>query len=112
MADKQPAKPRLIEPETADQKPADVSPPSSEKTPDEESISIAKPTEGGLEKFRSKRSASIPGVETLLTALPHHSISQAKDFGALAPGRGRILVAGILLRERADQRARSTTRCI
>jgi hypothetical protein len=38
-----------------------------------------------LEKFRSKRSATIPAVETLLTALPHHSISQAKDFVRLHP---------------------------
>ena len=85
MADEQPAKRRLTEPTTADQKSASVSPAPSAKTPDEELISIAKPTEGGLERFRSKRSPSIPGVETLLTALPHHSISQAKDFVRLHP---------------------------
>jgi hypothetical protein len=85
MADEQAAKARLIEPTTDDQKSASVSPPPSTKIPDEESISIAKPGEGGLEKFRSKRSASIPGVETLLTALPHHSISRANDFVRLHP---------------------------
>jgi hypothetical protein len=85
MADEQSAKRRPIEPATADQKPASVSPPPSAQIPDEEPISVAKPSEGGLEKFRSKHSASIPGVETLLTALPHHSISQAKDFVRLHP---------------------------
>jgi hypothetical protein len=77
MAD-EPAKRKPIEIPTADQKPASSS--SSAKMPDEESISITKPGEGGLEKFRSKRSPSIPGVETLLTALPHHPISLAKDY--------------------------------
>jgi hypothetical protein len=84
MVDEKSAKRRLVEPTTADQKPASVSPSPSAKS-GEESISIAKPTEGGLEKFRSKRSPSIPGVETLLTALPHHSISQANDFVRLHP---------------------------
>src|SRR5262245_44204673 len=85
MADEQPAKRRPIEPTTADQKPASVSPPPSAKILDEESISIAKPSEGGLEKFRSKRSASIPGVETLLTALPHHRMAEAWDWVRLHP---------------------------
>jgi hypothetical protein len=44
-------------------------------------IQIAKPEEsGGLSRFRSTRGSTVAGVETLLTALPHHSISQAKDF--------------------------------
>ena len=46
------------------------------------------PDEAGefnLERFKSKRSPSINGVETLLTALPHHPISQAKDFVRLHP---------------------------
>jgi hypothetical protein len=48
---------------------------------DNEPIQIAKPEEsGGLSRFRSTRGATVAGVETLLTALPHHSISQAKDF--------------------------------
>jgi hypothetical protein len=80
MADEQ-AKRKPIEPTTADQKPASSL--SSAKMPDEESI--AKPGEGGLEKFRSKHSPSIPGVETLLTALPHHTISQAGDYVRLHP---------------------------
>jgi hypothetical protein len=85
MADEQAAKRKLTEPTTADRKPTSESPQPSAKTPDEEPISIAKPSEGGLEKFRSKCSASIPGVETLLTALPHHSIAEAKDWVRLHP---------------------------
>jgi len=45
---------------------------------------IAKPAEFDLNQFKSKR-AAMAGVETLLTALPHHSISQAKDFVRLHP---------------------------
>ena len=56
-------------------KPVIVPPPSGD-TP----ISIAKPSEFSLDKFKSKRSPAIAGVETLLTALPHHSMSQAKDW--------------------------------
>ena len=46
---------------------------------------IRKPTGSSLDKFKSKRPATIAGVETQLTALPHHSISQAKDFVRLHP---------------------------
>src|SRR5262245_48898374 len=81
MADEQP----VTEPTTANQKTASERPPSSAKTPDEEPISITKPSENGLEKFRSKRSASIPGVETLLTALPHQRMAAAKDWVRLHP---------------------------
>jgi hypothetical protein len=45
-----------------------------------EELSIAKPSAFDLKKFVSKRSAAVASVETLQTALPHHSISQAKDF--------------------------------
>jgi hypothetical protein len=38
-----------------------------------------------LTKFKSKRAAAMANVETLQTALPHHSISQAKDFVRLHP---------------------------
>ena len=34
---------------------------------------------------RGKQAAAIANVETLLTALPHHSIAQAKDFVRLHP---------------------------
>jgi hypothetical protein len=46
----------------------------------EPAIAIAKPTAFTLDKFKSKRAVALAGVETLQTALPHHSISQAKDF--------------------------------
>jgi hypothetical protein len=42
--------------------------------------SIAKPNTFDLEKFKSKRAATIASVETLQTALPHHNIAAAKDF--------------------------------
>ena len=45
-------------------------------------LSIAKPEESGLDRFRSTRGAALAGVETLLTALPHHGMSQAS---AIAP---------------------------
>jgi hypothetical protein len=47
---------------------------------DDEALSVPKPDTFSLNKFKSKRAAAIANVETLLTALPHHSISQAKDF--------------------------------
>jgi hypothetical protein len=52
---------------------------------DDTPLPIAKPDEFSLDKFRSKRSPTIAGVETLLPALPVHSISQAKDFVRLHP---------------------------
>jgi hypothetical protein len=44
-------------------------------------VAIPKPDPfARLEKFRVTRDPSIGTVETLLTALPHHPIAQAKDF--------------------------------
>jgi hypothetical protein len=51
----------------------------------EEPIAIAKPDEFSLDKFKVTRAATIAKVETLLTALPHHSLSEAKDFARLHP---------------------------
>jgi hypothetical protein len=52
----------------------------------DENMSIAKPSAGfDLDKFKSKRTATIANVETLQGALAHHSISQAKDFVRLHP---------------------------
>jgi hypothetical protein len=53
--------------------------------PDEAPISIEKPSEFALEKFKSKRAAALAGVETLLTALPHHSLAEARDYVRLHP---------------------------
>jgi hypothetical protein len=47
--------------------------------------SIAKPDGFSLDKFKSKHAAAAANVETLLTALPIHSIAQAKDFVRLHP---------------------------
>ena len=52
---------------------------------DDEALSVPKPDTFSLNKFKSKRAAAIANVETLLTALPHHSISEAKDFVRLHP---------------------------
>jgi hypothetical protein len=52
----------------------------------EPEVSIPKPTSTfDLNKFKSKRAAAMANVGTLQTALPHHSISQAKDFVRLHP---------------------------
>ena len=54
--------------------------------PVEPEISIPKPNSTfDLNKFKSKRAAAMANVGTLQTALPHHSISQAKDFVRLHP---------------------------
>jgi hypothetical protein len=58
--------------------------PMPELTPDAPQ-SIAKPKGSGLDKFKSKRASAIANVETLVTALPIHSIAQAKDFARLHP---------------------------
>jgi hypothetical protein len=50
-----------------------------------EQMSIAKPDAFSLDKFKSKHMPAVAGVETLQTALPHHSIAQAKDFVRLHP---------------------------
>ena len=52
----------------------------------EREMSIPKPSMSfDITKFKSKRAAAMANVETLQTALPHHSISQAKDFVRLHP---------------------------
>jgi hypothetical protein len=47
--------------------------------------SIAKPEGFDLNKFKSTRAAAMANVETLVTALPIHTIAQAKDFVRLHP---------------------------
>jgi hypothetical protein len=53
--------------------------------PIEEVTPITKPSAFNLDKFKSKRAAAVASVETLQTGLPHHSMSQAKDFVRLHP---------------------------
>jgi hypothetical protein len=48
-------------------------------------MSIAKPAASGLDAFKSTRSPTIGNVETLQTALPLGSISEAKDWVRLHP---------------------------
>jgi hypothetical protein len=48
-------------------------------------ISIAKPGEFSLDAFKSTKNPAVAGVETLQTALPHHSMAQAKDWVLLHP---------------------------
>ena len=50
-----------------------------------EPISIPKPATSSLNAFRSKRASGIGGVETLPSALPHHRISDCKDWATLHP---------------------------
>jgi hypothetical protein len=69
----------------ADQKPTIVPLTPAETLDDEAPISIPKPGTFSLDKFKSTRDPSIAGVETLLTALPHHKISEAKDWVRLHP---------------------------
>jgi hypothetical protein len=56
---------------------------------DHNAMSIPKPEEFSLDKFKSKRAAAAASVETLQTALPHHTISEAKDFVRLHPDEDR-----------------------
>src|SRR5262245_31151805 len=57
----------------------------TDKPTTEAPLSIAKPDDFDLDKFKSKRAAAMANVETLLNALPHHTIAQAKDFVRLHP---------------------------
>jgi hypothetical protein len=59
--------------------------PDAEQTGQSEPIPIAKPAGFSLDKFKSKQDPAIVGVATLLNGLPHHTISQAKDFVRLHP---------------------------
>ena len=51
----------------------------------DEQVSIPKPGAFDLNKFKSKHSAAVANVDTLLESLPHHNIAQAKDFVRLHP---------------------------
>jgi hypothetical protein len=65
--------------------PPDEQVPGTEAANNGEAISVAKPSTFSLDKFKSKHAAALANVETLLTAWPHHNISQAKDFVRLHP---------------------------
>jgi hypothetical protein len=60
--------------------------PASPGAPPEAEQTIPKPAgKFSLDKFKSTRAATVAGVVTLQTALPVHSLSQAKDFLRLHP---------------------------
>ena len=85
----------------ADPKPAIVQ--VAATTTSDEPMSIPKPSKSTLDMFKTTRDPSIAGVETLLTALPHYTHIGRERLGAPAPGRGELLVGGIVFRDRADQ---------
>jgi hypothetical protein len=64
----------------------DTKPEAAAAAADDENIFafVPKP-KSFLERFKSKRASTIAGVETLLTALPIHKISEANDFVRLHP---------------------------
>lgn len=51
--------------------------------------SIAKPEGSSLDRFKSKRSPTIAGVATLLTALPHMKIGEVNDWARLHPDEAK-----------------------
>ena len=65
-------------PLTESNAPAEAAPGNGDKP-------IPKPGKFSLDKFKTKQAVAMANLETLLTALPHHSISQAKDFVRLHP---------------------------
>jgi hypothetical protein len=57
-------------------------------TPNDPPVSIPKPdVPFSLDRFRTKHDVAAAGVETLVTALPHCRIAQAKDFVRLHPDK-------------------------
>jgi hypothetical protein len=68
---------------TAENKPTIVPSTPAETFDDEAPISIPKPSK--LDKCRSTHDPQIAGVETLLTKLPHHRLSDTNDWARLHP---------------------------
>jgi hypothetical protein len=58
---------------------------SSEPDPNNEPMQIPKPGKSKLDLCKSTLDPNISGVETLLTALPHHRIADANDWVRLHP---------------------------
>ena len=68
-------------------------------------LTIEKPTGGsGLDKFKSKRSPTIGGVENLQSALPHHNIAQHGTSFACIPTKRITGRPELVLRFCSDQR--------
>jgi hypothetical protein len=62
-----------------------VSPTEDRPETEAAKVTITKPSGFDLGKFKSKRAAATANLETLQTALPHHKISEARDFVRLHP---------------------------
>jgi hypothetical protein len=58
---------------------------SQPKTPRDDKVSVAKPSAFDLDAFKSKRPATVAGVETLQGVLPHYKMVEAGDFVRLHP---------------------------
>jgi len=70
-------------------------------------LTIAKPGEFSLDKFRATHPPTIAGVATLQRVLPHFKIARAKDFVRLHPTKrtiGRRSIASSVCRLRAKAR--------
>ena len=68
------------------QTPESIPEPKSERLPGLGGASpIQKPSAFSLDKFKSKRPTAPTGVSTLLGALPHYPLAEAKDFVRLHP---------------------------
>jgi hypothetical protein len=64
----------------------EVTPPAEQSaTANVTSTSIQKPPAFSLDKFKSKRAASVAGLDNLVDAMAHCSVGQVKDFFRLHP---------------------------
>ena len=81
-----PKRPRkAVKSNSGDQEAETAQAPEAAATGAGEAGPIPKPSAFDLDKFKSKHSAAVANVDTLLESLPHHSIAQAKDFVRLHP---------------------------
>jgi len=71
-------------------------------------ISVAKPDEFDLDRFRSKRDAATANVETLQGALPHHSISHHGNRPAAIAGHAKLNAYHVGMFAKFVERLRAT----
>ena len=63
----------------------EVLPEAEELVPADNVSPIKKPSAFSLDKFKSKRAATIAGVDNLVDGMAHHKIGETKDFFRLHP---------------------------
>jgi hypothetical protein len=63
----------------------EATPPEAEQSAPAPVTSIQKPPAFSLDKFKSKRAASVAGLDNLVDAMTHCSVGQVKDFFRLHP---------------------------